>query len=247
MSERVVGVIPVRYASQRFPGKPLAEIDGKTLVQWVFEGARRASSLDELFVATDDERIREAVEGFGAPCVLTGDAPRNGTERVAEAMQGVQADLVVNVQGDEVMITGEAVDRSVHALGGDREAALATLAAPLPEERRDDPNTVKVAIDEQSRALGFSRSPASLPGEAAGLLAHVGVYVYRRSLLDAYTGLEPTTNERTEQLEQLRVLEHGHAVAVATIETEWLSVDTPADLDAVARLLAGTGRAGRLR
>jgi len=239
-----IGVIPVRYDSTRFPGKPLALICDRPLVRWVYDGACQAAALSEVLVATDDERIREAAEGFGARCVITGGSVRNGTERVAAAVAGLEADVVVNVQGDEALITGPQIDAAVRALQDDPGASVATLAVAFDDDSRlDDPDAVKVVLDEQGRALAFSRARVPLPSRPdAEPLLHVGVYVYRRAALDKYTDLQQTEAEQSERLEQLRFLEHGHGIRVVVIEAEpMFGVDSPEAIPEVERILRSRG------
>jgi len=243
---RAVGVIPARFAATRFPGKPLAPIAGKPLVQRVWEGACAAKRLERVLVATDDERIAAACRGFGAEAVLTGAHHPTGTDRIAEAAAGIDADVVVNVQGDEPLIEGHVIDAAVAALEEDPGAAMATVAHPADAADLDDPNRVKLVLDRRGRALYFSRSRIPCerePGAGAPRLQHVGLYAYRRPFLLAFVDLPQTPLERTEALEQLRALEHGHAIRVAVID-DWRSVpvDVPAD---VARVEDALRRAGR--
>ncbi|MEB2344343.1 MAG: 3-deoxy-manno-octulosonate cytidylyltransferase [Deltaproteobacteria bacterium] len=246
---RAVGVIPARFAASRFPGKPLAPIAGKPLVQRVWEGACSARRLGRVLVATDDERIAAACRGFGAEAVLTGAHHPTGTDRIAEAAAGVEADLVVNIQGDEPLIEGPVIDAAVAALEEDPGAAMSTVAHPAGPEGLDDPNRVKLVLDRRGRALYFSRSRIPFPREPAGgasgtpWLQHVGLYAYRRPFLLEFVRLAQTPLERIEALEQLRALEHGHAIRVAVIEG-WRSVpvDVPADVALVERALAEAGR-----
>jgi 3-deoxy-manno-octulosonate cytidylyltransferase (CMP-KDO synthetase) len=249
---RAVGVIPARFAASRFPGKPLAPIAGKPLVQRVWEGARTAKRLERVLIATDDERIAAACRGFGAEAVLTGAHHPTGTDRIAEAAAGVEADVVVNVQGDEPLIEGHVIDAALAALEEDPGAAMSTVAHPAEPERLDDPNRVKLVLDRRGRALYFSRSripyprePSSSSGVEAGArwLQHVGLYAYRRPFLLEFVRLAQTPLERCEALEQLRALEHGHAIRVAVIDG-WRSVpvDVPADVALVERALREAGR-----
>lgn len=248
---RAVGVIPARFAASRFPGKPLAPIAGKPLVQRVWEGTCTAKRLGRVLVATDDERIAAACRGFGAEVVLTGAHHPTGTDRIAEAAAGIEADVVVNVQGDEPMIEGHVIDAAVAALDEDPGAAMSTVAHPAEPEGVDDPNRVKLVLDRRGRALYFSRSripfprgpsaPDATPGTP--WLQHVGLYAYRRPFLLEFVRLAQTPLERIEALEQLRALEHGHAIRVAVIDG-WRSVpvDVPADVALVERALAEAGR-----
>jgi 3-deoxy-manno-octulosonate cytidylyltransferase (CMP-KDO synthetase) len=241
---RAVGVIPARFAASRFPGKPLAPIAGKPLVQRVWEGARTAKRLARVLVATDDERIAAACRGFGAEAVLTRASHPTGTDRIAEAAAGIEADVVVNVQGDEPLIEGHVIDAAVAALEEDPEAAMSTVAHPCEPEGLDDPNRVKLVLDRRGRALYFSRSRIPFEREpGARWLQHVGLYAYRRDFLLAFVRMEQTPLERTEALEQLRALENGHPIRVAVIEG-WRSVpvDVPADVALVEAALREAGR-----
>jgi 3-deoxy-manno-octulosonate cytidylyltransferase (CMP-KDO synthetase) len=242
---RAVGVIPARFAASRFPGKPLTPIAGKPLVQRVWEGTRSAKRLERVLIATDDERIAAACRGFGAEAVLTSAHHPTGTDRIAEAAAGLEADVVVNVQGDEPLIEGHVVDAALAALDEDPGAAMSTVAHAAEPEGLDDPNRVKVVLDRRGRALYFSRSRIPYPREAAGAgwLQHVGLYAYRRPFLLDFVRLAQTPLERCEALEQLRALEHGHAIRVAVVEG-WRSVpvDVPADVALVERALREAGR-----
>jgi 3-deoxy-manno-octulosonate cytidylyltransferase (CMP-KDO synthetase) len=244
---RAVGVIPARFAATRFPGKPLAPIAGKPLVQRVWEGARAAKRLERVLIATDDERIAAACRGFGAEAVLTAAHHPTGTDRIAEAAAGLDADVVVNVQGDEPLIEGHVIDAALAALDEDPGAALSTVAHPAEPEDLDDPNRVKLVLDRRGRALYFSRSripyPRESPEPGARWLQHVGLYAYRRPFLLEFVRLAQTPLERCEALEQLRALEHGHAIRVAVVDG-WRSVpvDVPEDVARVERALREAGR-----
>jgi 3-deoxy-manno-octulosonate cytidylyltransferase (CMP-KDO synthetase) len=237
-----VGIIPARYASSRFPGKPLARIAGVPMLQRVFEGAQGAKRLRELLVATDDERIAEACRRFGARAVLTSPEHPTGTDRLAEAARELGDEIVVNVQGDEPLIEGFVIDAAVAALEEAPEAPMATVAHRASSEALADPNRVKLVMDRRGFALYFSR--AAIPHRRAGnadapIWQHVGLYAYRREFLQRFVTLAPTPLERSEALEQLRALEHGHPIRVARIEG-WEShpVDVPEDIARVEALLA---------
>lgn len=237
-----VGVIPVRFAASRFPGKPLAAIAGRSMIQRVWEGARRAKSLREVIVATDDERIARTCGDFGAPVVHTRADHPTGTDRVSEVAEALDDDIVVNIQGDEPLIEGFAVDAAVEALREDPDVAMATLVHALEAGARDDPNRVKVVLDRRGRALYFSRSAiphVRADAPAPPLWQHVGLYAYRRPFLLEFVQMPRTPAERAEGLEQLRALEHGHAIRCAPIEG-WrsLPVDVPADVARVEARLA---------
>jgi 3-deoxy-manno-octulosonate cytidylyltransferase (CMP-KDO synthetase) len=241
-----IGVIPARYASTRFPGKPLHPLLGRPMIQWVCERVARAKTLDEVLVATDDERIRDRVAAFGARVILTSNKHPSGTDRVGEATAGLDAELVVNIQGDEPLIDPADVDSVVQELITHPEADMATLAVPLlDEEAFRDPSVVKVVTDGRGRALMFSRAPipwhrdGSTAGQPVpkGALQHVGLYAYRREFLQRFCQWGPSPLEEIESLEQLRALEHGAHVRVALSENRPVGVDTPADAAAAeARL-----------
>lgn len=244
MTTPVTVVIPARFASTRFPGKVLADLTGKPLIQHVYEQAQRASRVDRVLVATDDEHICEVVRGFGGEAVLTRADHPNGTSRIAEAAADIEGEFIVNVQGDEPEIDPAIIDCAVDCLQASPDCVMSTLAAPFSlDEDPADPNIVKVVVDQSGRALLFSR--AAIPhhrGRAAmEYLKHVGMYVYRRDFLRTYVSLEPTPLEQTEHLEQLRVLEHGHDIAVAIVNAKHHGIDTPEQYEAfVARQAAGS-------
>jgi 3-deoxy-manno-octulosonate cytidylyltransferase (CMP-KDO synthetase) len=229
----VTAVIPARYASARFPGKPLARIAGKPMIQWVYEAACAASSIDRALIATDDDRIAEAAVAFGAACVRTPTELRNGTERVAAVMRASTepSDLWLNVQGDEPLLTGQDLDALVEALRVS-DASAATLAVALEQDQLADANCVKVVRDVRGDALYFSRAPIPYARNAGHVvpLLHVGVYALRRDALERYARREPTPLELAESLEQLRLVEHGERMAVVLRESTLLGVDTPDDL-----------------
>jgi 3-deoxy-manno-octulosonate cytidylyltransferase (CMP-KDO synthetase) len=240
---RAVGVIPARYQASRFPGKPLAAIAGVSMIERVWRGARSAKSLQRVIVATDDARIADACRGFGADVALTRSDHESGTDRIAEVAAQLDCDVVVNVQGDEPLIEGFAIDAVVAALAEDPDAPIATLVHAAEPDALADPNRVKVVLDRRGRALYFSRSAIPFQRNAdneasLGCWQHIGIYAYRRDFLLRFTALAPTPAERAEGLEQLRALEHGFAIRCAVIEG-WTSaaVDVPADVALVeARL-----------
>jgi 3-deoxy-manno-octulosonate cytidylyltransferase (CMP-KDO synthetase) len=236
-----VGIVPARFASSRFPGKPLAAIAGLPMLQRVVEGARGAKRLRDVIVATDDARIAEACEKFGTRAVLTRADHPTGTDRIAEVAAALDDEVVVNVQGDEPLIEGFVIDAAVAALLETPEAPMATVVHRAEPDALADPNRVKVVLDRAGFALYFSRSPIPhrRDGQGAELWQHVGLYAYRREFLARYVALAPTPLERAEQLEQLRALEHGHRIRAAVVEG-WRSVpvDVPADVARVEAILA---------
>ncbi|MPY89860.1 MAG: 3-deoxy-manno-octulosonate cytidylyltransferase [Luteitalea sp.] len=239
----VTAVVPARYHSTRLPGKPLADIHGKPMIAHVYERASTATSVDRVIVATDDARVVGAMTALSGEAVLTSPAHQTGTDRVAEVARSLACDLIVNVQGDEPLMTGAMIDAAVAACVADPSLPMATLRCRFAEdEDPTDPNLVKVVVDRAGRALYFSRAlipfrrgPAS---DCAGWFKHVGVYVYRREFLLTLASLAPTPLEQAESLEQLRVLEHGYSIG--TVETAWDStgVDTVEDLERARRHLA---------
>jgi 3-deoxy-manno-octulosonate cytidylyltransferase (CMP-KDO synthetase) len=241
---RVIGIIPARYASSRFPGKALANLAGKPVVQHVVERAARARLLDEVLVATDDRRILDAVRSFGGKACMTSPDHPSGTDRIAEVVRELSCDLVVNIQGDEPLIDPAVIDRAVEPLARDAAIAMGTMARPMGVEEAGDPSKVKVVLDQQGFALYFSRAPIPyLRDGAAGAgqpyLLHIGLYVYRRDTLLRLAGLAPTPLEQRERLEQLRALEHGIRIRVVLTEHDSFGVDTPADLERVKQILEG--------
>ena len=240
---RIIGVIPSRWGSTRFPGKSLAPICGKPLVTWVVEACLKAKSLTEVVVATDDERIAKVVEGTGARAVMTRPDHPSGTDRVAEAAQAADEDIVVNIQGDEPLILPEIIEEITQALIDSPDYPMATGCYRLPGDAdlfRNE-NVVKVVFDKDGSALYFSRSPIPFPrkGDSFAAYEHIGIYAYRKDFLMRYITLPETHLSRTESLEQLRALEHGYRIKVAPTRFAYnaLSVDTQEDLDAVTAIL----------
>jgi len=236
-----VAVIPARWASTRFPGKPLAELAGEPMIAHVVRRASEATTVEHVIVATDDERIARAAEKAGAEAVLTGECP-SGTDRVAAAVAGRDEwDVIVNVQGDEPLLSGENIDVLVRGLLADPDAPMATLCRPLEPERADDPNAVKVVRDAKNRALYFSRSAIPFPREAATAASlwrlHLGIYCFRREGLTHFVSLAPSPLERAEGLEQLRALENGIPILVLDAPHPADGVDTPEDLLRVEKIM----------
>ena len=239
---RVVGVIPARYASTRLPGKPLVDIMGKTMIQHVYENAARSKTLEQLIVATDDERIMAVVAGFGGRAVLTSRDHNTGTDRVAEVVRGLDVEVVVNIQGDEPFVRPGMIDEVVQPLLDDPDLPMCTSMHEITDkEDFDNPNVVKTVVDLAGNALYFSRSLVPYPRKSEGHRAfeHIGMYAYRKDFLLKYAGLPQTPLEKLESLEQLRVLEHGYRLRVVETRQDYipLSVDTPEDLER-ARALA---------
>lgn len=231
-------IIPARFASSRLPGKPLLRETGKYLIQHVYERAQEAKSVSAIVVATDDLRIARAVESFGGHAVMTREDHVSGTDRVAEAAQSLDCDAVVNLQGDEPQFDPSGIDRLVGLLWADPAASAATLAAPIRNPALYcDPNAVKVVCDDDGRALYFSRSPIphyrdgepDLMANPPFALLHIGVYAYRTPALIRISGSPPHPLERSEKLEQLRILGMGGTIRVGIVPTAHRGVDTPAD------------------
>ena len=240
---RVIGVIPSRWGSTRFPGKSLHPICGKPLVQWVVEAAQRAASLDEVIVATDDARIADAVSGFVKVAMTRPDHP-SGTDRVAEAANSADDDIVINIQGDEPLIDPALIDALAMRMKSDPGWAMATAACPIRSMRDLEARTVvKVVLARDGGALYFSRLPIPCrrDGEAdlaSGLyLRHLGIYAYRGAFLKQLVKEPPCELERTESLEQLRALYVGGRIAVIQTEDKGVGVDTPEDVAAVEAIL----------
>jgi 3-deoxy-manno-octulosonate cytidylyltransferase (CMP-KDO synthetase) len=244
---RALAVIPARYASTRFPGKPLAPILGKPMIQWVVEGAARVRGVQAVLVATDDERIRSAVEAFGGRAVLTSPACPSGTDRVWEAAREWRGDVIVNLQGDEPALESEAVEALLDLMESDPALSMGTLVAPLEcREDYDNPDVVKVVLGEEGRCLYFSRSPVphlrDAPFPGTRLYRHVGVYAYRRAFLEVFTGWSEGALEKLERLEQLRALERGVVIRAAVVAWRGCGVDRPEDVaraEAALRTLTG--------
>ncbi|MCE9591835.1 MAG: 3-deoxy-manno-octulosonate cytidylyltransferase [Planctomycetes bacterium] len=232
-----LAVIPARYGSTRFPGKPLANRTGKFLIQHVVERVRLAKSIAEILVATDDRRIFDAVVSFGGRAVMTRPDHPNGTSRIAEVVEKLRHPVIVNVQGDEPDIEPGVIDLLIKGLHADPDAPMATLASDFaPDEDPTNPNIVKLVtatVGGRVRALYFSRSLIPFDRDKSGKnapgkpLKHPGLYAYRRDFLLKYVTLSATPLEQTEQLEQLRALEHGYPIAVIKADVRHHGIDTP--------------------
>jgi len=241
MSE-VTAIIPARWASTRFPGKPLVKLRGKPLVQHVWERAQRAKSVDRVIVATDDMRIAEAAFDFGADVALTSPKHPTGTDRLAEVAKKLKsAPIILNVQGDEPDIAPSTIDRLARALQDDPALGMVTAANPIMSSADiRNPNVVKVVTELSGRALCFSRSAIPHDRDGRGgikYLRHQGIYGYRRKVLLDFVKWKPTPLEQAEKLEQLRALEHGVAIGVIVVKRASVGVDVPADLAKAARAL----------
>ena len=257
---KATAIIPARYSSSRLPGKPLIEIKGKPLIQYVYERVQ-SSSVQQVIVATDDERIVSAVRKFGGEAVLTSPLHRSGTERVAEVAAGIESAIVVNVQGDEPLIQPEAIDRAITPFSQDQSIMVTTLIAPI-ENGADlyNPHVVKVVVDHDGFALYFSRSPIPYPRDLLeeakdealkdpelikqldknalrGFWQHIGLYAFRRAFLLKLTALPPSRLEKQEKLEQLRIVENGYKIKTVMCSTPSIGIDTPEDIERLRSLI----------
>jgi 3-deoxy-manno-octulosonate cytidylyltransferase (CMP-KDO synthetase) len=242
---RVVVVIPARYASTRLPGKPLVPLAGKPMIQHVYERAKRAETVHEVLVATDDRRIVEAVQAFGGQARMTRAEHRTGTERIAEVAAHEAGDLFINVQGDEPLIDPLAIDAAIGALLEEPAAQISTIATPIRHAGDImDPNVVKTVLDFDDNALYFSRAPIPWIRDTQNKVhvkywKHLGLYVFQRDALLEYPTLPQGELEKVEQLEQLRWLENGWRIRVAEVPHDTVSVDVPDDVTRVETLLKG--------
>lgn len=253
---KVICIIPARYGSTRFEGKPLADILGKPMIQRVYEGVCQSKLIDEVIVATDDQRIMEEVQRFGGKGVMTSPDRFTGTDRVAEVAQKIRSDIIVNVQGDEPLIRGSIIDKAIRPLLTDDTLSMSTLMTRI-EDVKDwlNPHIVKVVADQKGFALYFSRSPIPFPRDLQisrlewnpfgtkrplpkKVFKHIGVYVFRRTFLLHFTRMKPTPLEKLEKLEQLRALENGHRIKMIAVDYEPICVDTPEDLKKVIAFLS---------
>lgn len=245
-----VAIIPARYQSTRLPGKVLAEIAGQPLIYYVYKRVQKASKIERVIVATDDERIKQTVEAFGGVAVMTSSGHQSGTERIAEVAALLPHDIVINVQADEPLVRPEVLDSLVYLMESDLNLPMATVATPLQDlDELDDPNVVKLVMDLKGHALYFTRAPIPFPflpdtfpmGQIKEIVSyrndliqyfhkHVGVYAYRRSFLLQLVQLPPTPLEKLERLEQLRAIENGFRIRVIVTLHEHLGVDTQKDL-----------------
>jgi 3-deoxy-manno-octulosonate cytidylyltransferase (CMP-KDO synthetase) len=239
---RVVIVIPARFASTRLPGKPLIDILGKPMIQHVYERAKLVSGVAAVIVATDDERVAAAVRAFGGEAAMTSVSHVSGTDRIAEMLPAVAADLFVNLQGDEPLIRPADIETLIAGMHGDPHVQVGTLCHCISAHEAIDPNTVKTVLGTSGDALYFSRAAIphardGAPGQGPVFMKHIGIYAYRRELLAGYAGIKPSMLEETEKLEQLRLLSAGIRIRVWQVEPTGPGVDTPACLEEVRRLM----------
>ncbi len=240
---KAIGVIPARYGSTRFPGKPLVPIQGKPLLQWTIEGAKTSKRLSEVIVATDDDRIRALAEKAGVRAVMTDSNLPTGTDRIWQAVQNIEADVVVNVQGDEPLIEGALLDRLVEPFATDSTLEMATMGLALTQATLESPQTPKIVLNARDEALYFSRLPIPYTRQApvaplTAALKHIGLYAYRRSFLETFCAQPPTELELAESLEQLRALYLGARIKVIRAEHDSWGVDVPEDIQKIEKILA---------
>ncbi len=242
----IIGIIPARFASTRLMGKPLADICGKPMIQHTYNSARKSKLLDKVVIAVDDEKVFQVVKSFGAEVYMTPKDCASGSDRIALVTEQIpEAAIIVNIQGDEPFIKGKMIDEAIEPLLFDKKVNLSTLARRITNvEEMKSSSVVKVVFDYKNFAMYFSRSPIPFAREAKTNLAriqvaeiykHIGLYVYRREVLQKFTTLRPTDLEQIEKLEQLRFLEHGYKMKIVLTEYDTFSVDTPKDLELARR------------
>lgn len=236
-----IGVIPARYGSTRFPGKPLKPILGKPLLQWVVEGAKQAKTLDDVWVATDHEEIQALAQKLKVKAVMTSPDLVSGSDRVFAAVQDSSADVIVNIQGDEPLITGDLLDQLVSPMLEDETLPMATLGRPLQQGDLESRNTAKIVLNDRSEAIYFSRLGIPYSRMDAGTepvcLKHIGLYAFRKSFLGRFCKEGPCALEMAEGLEQLRALYLGARIRVVQVQHESWGVDTPEDVAKVEAIL----------
>lgn len=240
----IVGIIPSRYASSRFPGKPLIDLKGKSMIQRVYEGVKQSKKLSRVIVATDDQRIYDEVQRFGGEVMMTSENHTTGTDRCGEVASKINCDVVINIQGDEPLVDHRQLDQLCAAFEDD-SVQIATLGInQVSESDINNPNRIKIVLDHKGNALYFSRSPipnrAHANAEAIekhNLFRHIGLYAYRSSTLKELIVLEPTTLEKIESLEQLRWLYYGYSIRVVETDIETPNIDVPEDLENVLNYL----------
>ena len=238
----VIGVIPARFASTRLMGKPLADIGGKPMLQHTYESASKSKLISKIVIAVDDKKVGKVAEGFGAEVIMTPKSVATGSDRIAIAAKFYKdAEIIVNIQGDEPFISGTMIDQAIEPLVFDKNVNVATLAKKIEELKElKSPSVTKVVFDYNNFALYFSRAPIPYVRDAktnteritkGEIYKHIGLYVYRKEALERFTKLEPTDLERTEKLEQLRMLENGFKIKIVVTEFESIAVDTQEDLE----------------
>ncbi len=234
-------IIPARYASTRLPGKPLIEVGGKPIIQWVYEKASASKLAQKVIVATDDKRIFDTVKNFGGDVVMTRDDHKSGSDRIYEVVQKFpEIAVAVNVQGDEPLITPESIDKAIESLLSDESADIATLVRKIDsDEEFNNPNVVKAVFDNNHNALYFSRSAVPFHRNKGEIdnYAHIGLYVYKREALEKMTKLPQSSLELAESLEQLRALQNGMKIKIAVVDYKPIGIDTPEDVEEFRKLL----------
>ena len=239
---KTIGVIPARWASTRFEGKVLADIQGRPMIQHVWERACASQQLNDVIIACDDQRILSAAEQFNAKAVLTSSSHPSGTDRVAQIIETIGCDIAVNIQGDEPLISPAVIDALVQVLAGDPTCSMGTVVKIIDDTMDlTNPNVVKVVMDGDMNALYFSRSPIPYNRDHSEDIVsykHLGIYAYRRDFLLAFKNLPKSNLEKSEQLEQLRALEFGYKVKTVLTDIETIGVDTPDDLARVNQYLS---------
>lgn len=239
---QVVGVIPARYGSTRFPGKPLALIAGRPMLAWVVDGARQSRLINQLIIATDDQRIQELGEKLKIKVVMTDSDIPSGSDRVWRACEGLKAEVVVNIQGDEPLLKGSLLDQLIQPMLDNPQLAMATLGKPLAAGDLESPQTAKIVLNHRDEAIYFSRLPipysrVDAPSLGGVCLKHIGLYAFRKPFLQEFCQHGPTEIERVEGLEQLRALYMGARIKVVRTEVESWGVDTPEDVKKIEKLL----------
>lgn len=231
---KIIGVIPARYGSTRFPGKALAQIKGKPMIQHVWESSSKSKLINELYVATDDKRIFDAVGRFWGKAVMTSAKHKSGSDRIGEAVKNIKCDIVVNIQGDEPYINPLNIDKAIKPLMKDKNIQVSTLCTKIKnKEETDNPNTVKIVTDKSGFALYFSRHAIPFNREntkGVTYYKHIGLYVYRKDYLMKFIKLKPSKPELAEKLEQLRILENGERIKVVVTNIDSITIDTKDDL-----------------
>lgn len=237
---KILCVIPARYASTRLPGKPLADIVGKPMIQHVYERSAQATIPQQVVVATDDEKVFQAVQQFGGKVVMTSSEHQTGTDRLAEvASKYAEVDVIINVQGDEPLIDPKVIDELAQEFLNDTALQMASVMSIMDSEDYQNPNAVKVVTDLNNNALYFSRSLLPYPRVAgkANVYKHIGIYAYKKDFLLKFAKLEPTPLEQSESLEQLRALENGYKIKMIKTKAKFIGVDSIEDLQTVNELL----------
>ncbi len=240
---KIIGAIPARWGSTRFEGKVLADINGKPMIQHVWQRAKKSRLLDEVFIVCDDDRIFDAAQAFAARVVMSSPQHASGTERIAHAFRHSAAEIIVNIQGDEPLIRPQVIDSLAQALIDDPACVMATVVKAITnEDDLPNPNVVKVVVDNRQNALYFSRCPIPFNRDQKGFsemtyYKHLGLYAYRKDFLSQFKDLPPSKLEKTEKLEQLRVLEAGYKIKTIATEYETIGVDVPDDLNRVLALI----------